>query len=217
MRNDFIEVPANKMSFAKRKLVEGAGVNDSIYKTSGKDEEGRDTKCPYYRVWHGMIERCFSKKYHLKRPTYKNCTVSEDWLRFSSFRKWMKSQNWQGMELDKDIKIIGNKKYSPETCLFVSKMVNLLLCDSAAIRGEWPIGVSFKKSKNKFVANCKNKGEQRHLGYFLTSQEAHNAYKLYKHKVILETANQSENSYIREYLLNHAELLVIKIDQEGES
>ena len=75
-------------------------------------------------------------------PTYKGCSVSEEWLRFSNFKRWMEKQDWDGKQLDKDILFEGNKVYSAETCVFVTSVVNSFTSDSGAKRGEWLIGVS---------------------------------------------------------------------------
>ena len=32
-----------------------------------------------------MITRCYSKKYHEKEPTYKECYVCDKWLKLSGF------------------------------------------------------------------------------------------------------------------------------------
>jgi len=39
----------------------------------------------------------------------------------------MERQDWEGKHLDKDILIPGNKIYSPDRCIFVSSLINLLI------------------------------------------------------------------------------------------
>ncbi len=83
----------------------------------------------HYRKWSGMLERCYSDKYHQKKPTYKDCTVCEEWHNFQNFAKWIQDkidsgEYQEGYHLDKDIKINGNKIYSPDTCMFVSPSIN---------------------------------------------------------------------------------------------
>ena len=115
-----------------RKLVCGVGNNDSDYVVTkfetivvnGKLKQKLIWVCPYYRVWKGMLERCYSIKYQESQPTYIGCSVTDEWLTFSAFKNWMEKQNFEGMQLDKDLLIEGNKVYSPETCVFVSGMVN---------------------------------------------------------------------------------------------
>src|SRR5690554_513591 len=103
-----------------RKLVHGVGVNDADYViqkweefgyVDGKRKRKLVWRCPYYGVWVRMLERCYSAKTQDRRPTYKGCSVSEEWLTFSTFKDWMKTQKWEGLQLDKDLLFEGNKVY----------------------------------------------------------------------------------------------------------
>ena len=127
-----------------------------------------------------MLRRCYSDKFFRKQPTYKECSVCNDWLTFSNFKAWMEKQDWKGKCLDKDIVHLGNKIYSPENCVFVSAALNNLFTDNRAIRGEYPIGVCFDKSTNRFVSNCNIDGKQKNLGRFDTVAEAAKAYLVCK-------------------------------------
>ena len=77
----------------KSKLVSGVGINDADYEVqkytvvSGKRK--RIWICPYYITWTHMLQRCYSEKSQLKHPTYKGCTVCDEWLIFSNFKTWM--------------------------------------------------------------------------------------------------------------------------------
>tara|TARA_R110001632_G_scaffold166585_1_gene285028 strand:- start:1076 stop:1714 length:639 start_codon:yes stop_codon:yes gene_type:complete len=77
-----------------------------------------------YNIWVSMIQRCYSKKCQATNPTYKDCSVCDDWLDFQVFAKWFDDNYVDGYHLDKDIKNKGNKIYSPENCLFVSQNEN---------------------------------------------------------------------------------------------
>jgi len=66
-----------------------------------------------------MIERCHSVSFQKKRPTYIGCTIHNEWYNFQNFAQWFHKYHVKGYALDKDIKVKGNKHYSPETCLFV--------------------------------------------------------------------------------------------------
>ena len=100
------------------------------------------------------------------------------------------------MCLDKDILVKGNKIYSPGTCVFVPENINLLFIKSNATRGKYPIGVSYDKSKNKFVSHCNNgKGKQIKLGIFNNSIDAFNAYKEFKENIIKQVADEYKNKY----------------------
>lgn len=78
-----------------------------------------------YTVWVGMISRCYNEGRHKTHPTYIGCSVCDEWLYYPNFKVWFDDNYIEGYELDKDIKVKGNKIYSPETCMFVSKAENL--------------------------------------------------------------------------------------------
>ncbi|WMB74214.1 hypothetical protein RA178_06255 [Shewanella oncorhynchi] len=86
-----------------------------------------------YKLWANMLRRCYCPITHSYSPTYKDCTVSEEWHNFQNFYKdlpkipnyelWLNNRNYQ---LDKDIKVEGNKNYSLDSCLFVTSNENVL-------------------------------------------------------------------------------------------
>lgn len=195
-----------------RKLVCGVGINDADYVTrkfetvgyvNGKRKRKLIWTCPFYRVWDNMLERCYSIKTQERYPTYKGCSVSEEWLTFSVFKNWMEAQDWQDKQLDKDLLFDGNKIYSPETCIFVSGMVNSFTIDSGATRGEWPIGVYWNKGANKFKSQCSNPFTKKieHLGYFSCEQEAHQAWLKRKLELAKELAATQTDPRVAEALI----------------
>ena len=170
-----------------KKLVYGVGTNDAGYVVQnfetvgyvdGKRKRKQVWMCPYYLTWRDMIQRCYSSKRQERYPTYIGCTVSDEWLTFSSFKTWMVQQNWKDNQLDKDLLFEGNKIYSAETCVFVTQMVNKFANDNGAIRGEFLIGVHWHKPLEKFQAMCRNPltKKKEHLGLFTCEQQAHEAW-----------------------------------------
>ena len=170
-----------------KKLVYGVGTNDADYVVEKREEIGcidgkRKQKlvwiCPYYLAWRNMIERCYSTKLQERYPTYKNCTVSDEWLKFSNFKDWMVEQDWEGKQLDKDLLFEGNEIYSADTCVFVTQAVNKFTTDSKASRGKLLIGVSWHKGASRFQSNCSNPFTKKleYLGRFDSEQEAHKAW-----------------------------------------
>ena len=170
----------------KAKLVFGVGINDADYvvqkketvEVNGKIKQKLVWVCPYYRTWKSMLQRCYSTRFQESFPTYKWCSVSEEWLRFSNFKSWMEKQDWEGLQLDKDILFEGNKVYSEETCTFVTKGVNVFTTDRGNGRGEWLIGVCWDKNAGKFKSMCRNTftKKQEYLGLFTCEVEAHQAW-----------------------------------------
>ena len=100
--------------------------------------------------------------WHKNNPTYKNCSVCEEWHNFQNFAKWF-YDNYPNddlkYELDKDIKVEGNKVYSPDTCLFVTKKENLRKAHLKNHAFTSPDGLLVKVSD--LVGFC----EERNLNY----------------------------------------------------
>lgn len=169
-------------------------IGEGKYKVS---ENGKKTKC--YTIWQHMLERCYDEKYHKKEPTYKNCTVDNNWLNFQNFAKWYYENFYQIEEekmcLDKDILNKGNKVYSDKTCVFVPNNINSLFTKSDKVRGKHPVGVCYNKAKKKFQAKCsvydydKNKKKLKHLGYYETPEQAFEVYKEFKENYIKQVAD----------------------------
>ena len=139
-----------------------------------------------------MINRCYNEKELSRRPTYKDCHVSEDWRYLSNFKEWCNNQigfGDQGWHLDKDILLCGNRIYSEDTCVFVPARINTLLIRRDKARGEHPIGVYWNKRSCRFRATCNVVGV-KNLGEFGTAQEAYLAYKVYKEMIIKQVANK---------------------------
>ena len=201
--SEFIEKKATKLALKRRRPVFGVGINDAEYMIRQKIN-GVRTACPYYQVWCHMLERCFSAKLHERSKTYKNCTIQKEWLIFSNFRAWMKPLDWKGKQLDKDILIIGNKHYGPETCVFVSQAINLLLTDHKAARGKYPIGVDL--CNGKLRARCCVNGKEKHLGVFPIDNvhEAAECYRRVKYQEVVRAAVIQSDIRVRRGLYTHA-------------
>lgn len=180
-----VKCPYERRTFGVGYLGEGE------YKVK---ENGKETKC--YRTWVHMLRRCYDEKYHEKHPTYTGCEVTEEWYNLQNFGNWFKENYYeiegQRMDLDKDILIKHNKIYSPDTCVFVPQIINLLFvkCDNS--RGDYPIGVSYHKRDKKFRARCsvydfkENKSKSIYLGYYEAPNKAFEEYKKFKEQNIKE-------------------------------
>lgn len=91
--------------------------------------------------------------------------------------------------------------YSPETCCFVELWLNNLFTDSGSARGEYPIGVCFDKSKNKFKAQISIDGKNTSIGYYGTPEEAHPSYLKAKKDYIVMKMIDYPNQRIKEAVL----------------
>lgn len=196
-----------------KRLIYGVGINDSDYVVrkhetigyvGGKQKQKLVWFCPYFRVWKNMLKRCYSTKCQERQPAYKGCTVSDDWLTFSVFKKWMAAQDWEGLQLDKDLLIEGNKVYGPETCMFVTERVNKFTPDCESARGEWLIGVSLHKPSGKFQAKCRNPFTKKneYLGLFTCEHEAHAAWRKRKNELAHELAALQTDPRVAEALIS---------------
>ena len=168
--------------------VHGIGITgDSQVKVDGKHTKE-------YRLWHNMLNRCYNVGYQKVQPRYIDCSVSENFRYFQYFKEWCNNQigfnsvdeNGKPFALDKDILVKGNRVYNEDVCAFVPQEVNLLFTKRDKSRGEYPIGVSFHKSRGMLTATLNNK----YLGYFNTAEQAFQVYKTAKEAYIKEVANK---------------------------
>lgn len=164
-------------------------------------ENGKNTRI--YNTWYDMLKRCYDKEYHKKQPTYKNCTVCDEWLNFQNFARWYE-ENYYEIEgevmcLDKDILFKGNKIYSPETCVIVPQAINKLFTKRQNDRGDSAIGTS--PVDGKYMVRCHminpktGKSKRKYLGIYDTQEKAFKIYKYYKEKNIKIVAD-----YFREQI-----------------
>lgn len=173
------------------RLTLGIGINDADYPVTKQahpyNEDGKRLtvklwECPFFAKWRKMMERCYSTSYHTRHPTYIECNVCPEWLRFTNFKTWMEQQEWRDKELDKDILWKGNKTYSPENCIFVSAKVNTFFNIPNSGSGKYPTGVVWNNARSKYEAKCSNPftGKLKSLGRFNNPYEAHEAWHNYK-------------------------------------
>ena len=168
--------------------VHGIGITgDSQVRVDGKHTKE-------YRLWNNMLKRCYSVGCQKVRPTYIDCSVSENFRYLQYFKEWCNNQigfnsvdeKGKPFALDKDILVKGNRVYNEDVCVFVPQEVNLLFTKRDKSRGEYPIGVSFHKSRGMLTATLNNK----YLGYFNTAEQAFQVYKTAKEAYIKEVANK---------------------------
>lgn len=139
-----------------------------------------------YHVWRGVLDRCFNVTFQEKEPTYKGCSICNEWLVFSAFEEWFDNHYVEGFEIDKDLLSgVGCKLYSPETCVFLPMEINRFLGGkSTKIREGLPLGVFI--SGKRFIAQH----GRTYLGTFDTIGEARNTYLKAKKEYITKLANK---------------------------
>lgn len=150
-----------------------------------------------YKIWHAMLQRCYSKeaKTRDKNATYDDVSVCKEWLTFTNFELWFDNNYKEGFHLDKDLTVIGAREYSPTNCSFIPNLVNCLLWRSTKVKGDYPLGVHKDKETGKYVAQVSVKGMKRlWLGYYTTPEEAFTVYKSKKEAIIKEVAEKAYNN-----------------------
>lgn len=182
------------------------------YQPTGERKWKVTWRCPFYDKWTSMLNRCYSEKHLAKHQSYRGCSVVVEWHRFSNFKAWMETQEWEGKELDKDILIPGNKIYGPDTCAFVDQKVNKFVNECAATRGKLPIGVD--ACKGAFHARCKSvvTGKIVHLGRFKTTDEAYQAWLNFKLEQAYILAADLVDERVAKALINKYKDLVNLLD-----
>jgi hypothetical protein len=213
-----------------KKFIYGVGINNADYaikkyeelpRINGKQNQKVIWRCPFYTKWMSMLKRCYSENYKDKRPTYKDVTCCDEWLTFSNFKSWMETQDWEGKELDKDLLVYKNKVYSPETCCFIPREVNLFLTKSSNSRGLYPLGVSrMVKQKDPPLVKAKpfesrvSKGSvSNFLGYYETPEQAHKAWQ--KAKIERAEVLKKEQTDIR--IISGLQRIINKIQYDCDN
>jgi len=152
----------------------------------------------WYDYWRAMIERVHIKNDNFHR-TYADVTIYKEWYNYQYFAKWAEENYYEidnyKMELDKDILVKGNKIYSPDTCVFVPDILNVLLLKADKARGDLPIGVYWHDRDEEYRAQCSYVDDNRErknkwLGGYDNPQDAFIAYKTFKEEHIKKMANR---------------------------
>lgn len=174
------------------KLVAGVGVCDI---RAGIRSNGKHVRFKSYTCWADMINRCYNENVKSSNPAYLGCSVVDEWLTYSNFKKFHDENYIKEWQLDKDLLIEGNKVYSPETCVFIPQSLNKLFSDRAARRGNLPIGVSFHNKNRRYQAKCSVNGKRRHVGYYSTPDEASLAYQSFKKEHVISEIKKYREMY----------------------
>lgn len=118
-----------------------------------------------YRVWAGMISRCYSKKNQsYSRYGGRGVYVCKEWHEFQIFAAWYyeqyKEDDWH---IDKDILSEGEVCYSPETCVFIPAVLNTLLSSMQEnMERDLPMGVNRSKTPNTYSCQYMLEGKKHH-------------------------------------------------------
>ena len=134
-------------------------------------------KNKFYNTWNGMMNRCYntkSKKY--KDYGGRGISVCEDWRDVVVFTTWCEETFIEEMTLDREDNDLG---YNPENCRWTNKTIQALNQRMQKSNTSGYVGVSWNKSKGKWVAKIKVNKVAIHLGYFNSKEEAALAHDNY--------------------------------------
>jgi len=133
----------------------------------GEGEFNTSTHRQAARIWYGMLLRCYGEG---SRPTYSDCSVTPSWYNFQVFAKWYYTHHIFGYHLDKDLTILGNRCYSPETCCFITPQLN------SALHGADTASASFVLPSKRLRVQMRIQGRSEYLGTVDTKDEARLLY-----------------------------------------
>ena len=168
----------------KANLIFGYGINDY---TGSVFINKKNIKS--YTTWRDMLKRCYSEEYHSKHQSYIGCYVCEEWKYYTNFKKWYDNNYPHDLastgiifNLDKDLLVDGNKKYGPDTCVFLPQKINRFLSTKYKNNSSGMVGVVFHKATNKFLAQANSfvTGKQIHLGLFTNKETAKESYDYFR-------------------------------------
>lgn len=172
------------------KAVYGQGyLGEGPYKTTTRSLADGDINTFTNRAdscWRNLLGRCYdTEREDYPRYGAVGCAVKEEWKSFQNFCEFY-SNNWvEGLQLDKDILVPGNKIYGPETCCFVPSYINNLIIHPNEVKANGlPLGVFIKRPTPGMVSELKRPYgaalNSKNIGYYETKEEAHRMYQLAK-------------------------------------
>lgn len=184
------------------KNLKGKGMTSHGFYNSGgkyKTRNGRE-KTPHCRLWENIRIRCqiLPVREPLRFGNYKDVSVCEEWKDFQVFADWFEQVSngpyyHEGWHLEKDL-LSGDKKiYSPETCVFLPRLINQRLVVRTKNNG-LPIGVVKQGNKLQVKFVCSHEEFNMVKFFDLSDVElAGNAYIEQKSKYLKYLANIYKN------------------------
>lgn len=151
-----------------------------------------------YSSWKRIIQRGRDGSAIQKVNTnYVGCSIHDDFLDFQKFANWHTQQigyNIAGYAIDKDILVVGNKEYGPETCILVPPVLNSFFV--LAPTKELPRGVRADPAGGGYRAEIKSRNRQTTIGRFSTVEKAHEAYRKVKQEEALKWVERIESGEV---------------------
>lgn len=134
------------------RAVYGVGYNSNP-RGNGYPTKNGEVITKAYDHWRRFLCRSYSVEWKDKHPTYSDTYVCNDWHDYQLFAKWYHGQNYSAnvnYDLDKDLLVLGNNIYSPETCVLIPNELNKAI----VIRGNV---ATFHRRDKCYEASCNGK------------------------------------------------------------
>lgn len=99
---------------------------------AAKDESGIFRE---YDHWRRMLQRSYDPEWFAKHPTYERCEVNPKWWNYQHFALYYHECTYKSStsDLDKDLLVMGNKEYGPDTCVFIPEKINKAIVIRGAV------------------------------------------------------------------------------------
>jgi hypothetical protein len=168
-----------------------------------------------YGRWASMIGRIHAPQTKQIALDYQGCSIVEPWYSFQNFCEWLSNEPFygnSGYEIDKDLRVVGNRVYGPDTCCLIPKELNSLIGRDRR-QNSHGSGVGFVPSTGRYYSHIWTRGVRTHLGTFETKESAQTAYRSAHRERVVEvgSALHREGKITDE----HLDLIVIRFQDYG--
>lgn len=161
-------------------IARGSHIKNGITSSCGclkKEAITKHNGCnlPEYSVWEGMIQRCTNpNSFGYERYGGRGIKVCERWRDFGNFIADMKSRPNIEYSIER---INGNGNYEPGNCKWATKTEQQRNLGIFKSNKSGHAGVFFDKTSKRFRAGITVNNKWKHLGSYLTKDDAINARK----------------------------------------
>lgn len=150
------------------------------------DPERGLTKEYYWSACNNMTSRCYNEHFHEIRPEYIGCQMCPEWRESrENIVQWIYENMYvipgETMSIDKDLKIPGNKIYSPETCIILPVPINTFFTPERNKKErDLPPGVYQQKASDRFFTLWRKEDGSKEYHAYVAAEEAREAYLSHK-------------------------------------